>query len=322
MTLSSQAELEHTQQMIGELQRAIASAKRRLGNQPEMLDALLAIHRQQLDELYREVDEFLGFRDVPAAPVELGFQTVQGGSGTTSLTALEEVITDFRMAVTKIAEALATGTPREIGRPTAKLLRASDFQVVGVAGGSFKLLLEMPAQTAIEDQNIAERALDVIERTAAWVDDPSKPLPNEVADDVNMKRLVLREIQRLSPTEGSQITWVQIGRSRDAARTEVRLTPATYLRASSAVAEAEPEETVSLVGKLREIDLDSETCELRTGKTGRGRVRCKLPKELVAEAIAYVGTQRAVRVRGTVSKAKKVRTLKVVAIEPLPERPE
>ena len=50
MTIVSQEELQFSQQRITDLQLALSSARRRLGNQPKSMAAILFSHQRQLSE--------------------------------------------------------------------------------------------------------------------------------------------------------------------------------------------------------------------------------------------------------------------------------
>jgi hypothetical protein len=315
MTISSEVELQWSQQRIAELERTIASTRRRLAGSPQASADFVTLYQHELVELQSSVGEFLGMDVTPSAAVELGFETKDGGIGATTLSALGSVVDGLRVALTTIGERLAGGETRSVGRPFAKISRAVDLKVVGFKLGSFRLLLEYP-RPAEEDQaelgDLAERSLDVLEDALAWVESGVEVPPESLRDD-GLRRLALTEVRRLAPSDVSNISWVDLKRTRDGKPSLVRVTPETLHKANTVLEKALEAEPITLVGHLRAIDLDKEVFGITT--TDGKKKRCIIEPQLLSDAVSYIANQQLVVARGNGG----ARSLRIVSLEPIRE---
>jgi len=227
-------------------------------------------------------------------------------------------VTDgLRIALTTIGEKLAGGAVRAAGRPPARISRAVDLRVVGFAAGSFRLLLEFPTPDSPEDAdlgNLAQRSLSVLEDTVAWVESGSSDPPPSLVDD-DLRRLALAEVRRIAPTPVSSISWVEIRQNLPGRSARLRMTSDTLSRVNNYLERALTAEPVSLVGRLRAIDLDKQSFAIVTTE-GRKR-RCVLEPQLVGDALGYIASQQLVLARGNRDQA----TLRIVSLEPVRESP-
>lgn len=318
MTISSDVELGLAQQKVGDLERAIASTRRRLAQSPQAVKDVTMLYQHDLDELRHEIGVFLGTEGTLSAPLEFAFETRDGGSGTTSLSALSGVAEGLRIALTTIAEKLAGGEVRTIGRPPARIARAVDLRVVGFAPGSFRLLLEYPSLDATEEPELAglaERSLSVLEDAIEWVDSGSED-PPETLHDADLRRLALAEARRIAPTPASNLAWVEIKRGGSGRSAPVRVTTDTVGKVNNYLERALEAEPVSLIGKLRAIDLDQQSFAIVTSE-GRKR-RCVLEPQLIADALGYIASQQPVMARGNRFGSSR---LKIVSLEPVRDSP-
>ena len=307
MTIASQDELQVTQQRINDLELALATARRRLGNQPKSLASVLSSHQRQLAELRFEVNEFLGMTGLKEAAYEIRFGTSEEAQGAAPISAFEKVVGNFRDAMTAIAEKLSTGKDRKSGRPPAELARQVDFRVVGIAPGSVRLLLEPPLQRGLPGQDLPSEAFSILEETAKWVE-AGGDAP-ESLKDVSLRKLALRHVHRLSPSEWTQVTWIELSGPTKGTTPSARLTSTSYRRAESLLGQP-TEETLEMTGRLRAIDLDKAMFEIRPARGGGPRQRCKVPTELLPDALDHIAGQTTVVVRGT----KKAGILNVLSL--------
>ncbi len=318
VTIGSSEELVSTQGLVAELQQTIANTRRRLSASPHSQTNLVHLYENQLRELQEEVDEFLGISHAKRGSVELGFETRDATRGVTTLSALGQAVEALRGAVTSIAENLAEGIVREVGRPKARIARAVDLRVVGVSEGSFNLELEYPVPEVGETENLrdlAERSLNVLEDGLRWVDRGGES-PPESLENEGLRKVVLSEIRKLAPTPGGPISWIQVQRQSPLHLPPVRATVETLRKANAISERAISAEAKRVVGRLREIDLDDATFEL-LGSDG-ARVVCAIDPSLAAEALDHIAAQRVVMITGTLTNKK----IKVETIEPVREGTE
>jgi hypothetical protein len=173
-----------------------------------------------------------------------------------------------------------------------------DFRVVGMGLGSVRLLLEPPLQASLPapDEDLARKAFGVLEDTAVWMES-GQPEPPETLVDQSLRMLALRQLEKLSPGESDQIAWIEISGPRRRMSQSPRLNAATHRRVTSLLRQP-AEEGVEITGKLRAIDLDQEAIEIGP-ESGEGqRQKCRVPIELLAEALEYIVAQTTIVVRG------------------------
>jgi hypothetical protein len=300
MTIDSDVELEWTQKRITDLENLMVGARQRYSESPRTLTDILALYTHELDELQSDVRLYLGLTKGASAPVELGFETKDGATGTTTLSTLEGVVYGFRRLLVSVGERLAEGKTRVSGRPEAKIQRAVDFRVTGISPGSFNLLLDfpMPPEAEIDDstRDLAERSLDLLEQAGRWADS-GEGAPPAIIDDPDLRQVVLDGLQSLAPSEASSINWIEIRRKTPLRLPALRLTSKTYRRIGSILEAGTPSETAVVRGTIREIDLEHRSFELVTQEGTKEK--CKVSDALLALALDYIHAQRVVLVRGT-----------------------
>jgi hypothetical protein len=300
VTIDSDAQLELTQQRISELEKAISSARRRFADSPRAAASLVSLHQHQLDELQSEVRDYLGISRTVTAPVELSFETKDGTNGTASLSSLTAIVESFRGALTRIAESLVAGTVRSVGRPPARIARAVDLRLIGIANGSFRLLLEYPVSAPEGEEgglaDIVDRSLDVLDETIRWVES-GESSPPAALENPSVRMVALSEVSKLAPSEAGSVSWVELRRSRPLRRPPRRLTALSSTAATRLLEASLPSEAVLVTGTLRAIDLDRNSFVVVT-KEGR-RHRCSLPPSLQAAAVPFILSQEPIVVRGT-----------------------
>ena len=314
--INSRDQLELTQQRINELELSLASARRRLGGNKEVISNIVSLYQNPLEELEGEIRQYLGLSVNPTAPFEIAFDTKDGTNGTATLSSLLGVAEGFRHALISVGEKLSNKTARSVGRPPMKVSRAVDLRIVGITNGSFRLLMEFPVvtpdQKEEEIKNLVGNALDVLYDTARWVESKESAIPQSI-EDSSLREVALSEIRRLSPTENSTVSWVEFKRNMASPREPARLTVATLRAANSIIESATKAEVRSLAGKLRAIDLDRSTFSIEDldGK----RHKCSIPKILLKEALSTIVSQSRVIVRG--HRKSRSGVFEVITLEPI-----
>jgi len=319
VTLQSDKELKLTQERINDCQRVLNDAQQRYAQQPETLAALRTMYVGQIQELQREVNEYLGLASTTKAAFELAFDSQDGAEGVTTLSTFTTVAERFRKALVSIAETIRHGQERADVRPMADIARQVDLRVVGVAAGSFRVLLELPPQRTL-GPTLAEQSVKAMVDGLEWLQSSLDEAPASLTDD-KLQRTVLRAIQRLSPTESSQVGWVEIRTPEQGKMTSRRLNTGTLRSASTRLQELMAQETIMLIGRVRALDLDKNHYVL-TDQDGH-RHKFFLDPELQEDAVQYVLQQTDVIARGVRTqipgRARK-RELKIFEFEPLARR--
>lgn len=300
MKINSDSELAYIRNRIASLQRLIASTRVRLAPAPSTLVHIVALQERQLEQLQNDVREYLGVNSKASSAIELSFDTDDGDAGTATLKTLEDAVTALRGALTSIAYTLVKGS-RIRSRPPDQVANAVNLRVVGVGLGSFRLLLEYP-NLAVEEQadsevaeDIVDRTISVLEQAVKWVDSESPAPPSELADE-KLRNVALAEVRRLAAVPGGSMRWLEIRRAAVPGSEVARFTATTATRASRIIESRLTEETLSLSGRLRAIDLDSQDFQLTDWNDQRHP--CKFEEGLMLDALQYILTQQPVVVRG------------------------
>ncbi len=271
---------------------------------PKMFAAMAAAPLDEMGRLEREVREFVGVTaaEEGQADVWLGVrgEKITWPHAATSI--LTEFLDSLRKGLQQIAEFNALG--HLSSRPTAEINRACDLEVIGLQTGSLRVGVVLPyaSEEVTEGLRIprkhphATRALDELFETADMV---TRDRPAELESKFpapEHRRVVLNALKGLSPRLRGVADAVELRRGLAEQSRVVTLGRETVRKLTEAIGRTTSEETVTVEGTLREIDLDQLSCIVRRPDSPE-ETRCRMPEE--ALAIARDALDRLVRVTGT-----------------------
>ena len=225
------------------------------------------------------------------------------GFGIVPASAIVGFLSNFRAALQAIAAFVTRGEIPGKGRLPQSISLSSDFRFVGAASGSVRLKLNLPEpQTLFPelDREPVERSLQLLLETVEWVGSLRQvdELGNQIKDD-RLLRLLLSQVQRVAPSPNGVINRVEFfGRLVKPDMRHV-LSRRSVNRIRDAV-DAISAKSIKVVeeGRLRSVDVDSGVFQLRQRPNDQPDLRCKIPREIMTQAIAYLVEDSVVAVSG------------------------
>ena len=319
-SLSTPEDVEQAVEQLQRLYRAVADLRASIAPLNPQKFALLA--EGPLDQ----IRELLAELDAHAA-------TESGGAGRTlwlhvegqgirwpdaPSSVLASLLDILRKGVQAVAEFTARGMLST--RPTAELKRACDLRMVALAPGSLRVAVRAPENVELAD--VAGRALDTYLDVAAWAGSgESDEHLERMLPDATARRLALAELGRLVPRQRGDIERIELSGTALGKRSPIVLARETRQRIGGAMSRLVHEQTFTVVGTLREIDLDKRTFILRNSEE-LSETPCDFPEELLETAkealdkrVEVTGTKRAHEVRRAAPRLF-VTTLEILDEEP------
>lgn len=207
------------------------------------------------------------------------------------------------------------------------LVKHLDLRLTGMASGSLWMgfRIEPPRDDLIaRDEALIEELaarLSILPETAGFVGDEGiDPALSELISDPAERDVLLRALQRLSPTGTAGIHTLEIGGRQSgyaklSQRERVVITQALRRPLDDKLRPGR------FVGQVREADMDKTRVHLR-GVAEIGSLRCVLPQMTKDTAKALIGETVSVRGRYAVDKSGRPRLLYVEQIDPAPTQAE
>lgn len=252
------------------LEDIIGQIQERYAEYPAYADELSAAYIERLLETREEIDGVLRIVSLSPSDAVLHIRTRLRTSESPRASLLVDSISGFRSALLRVTAAIH-GVPREgPGRIPEDLRLATDFKITGLARGSLKIgvnfvpnvsqssLPGFDQETSIERD--FWRALQLIWDTARVVssEDSNRALA-DLLPTADIREIVLREIARLSPPKGGQVTSLTLEGNPGLTLGNVELTTRTRASARKAMYPGSPVEDFDDTGVLRAIEVDRDT---------------------------------------------------------------
>lgn len=320
-------ELRAAYDAVGNLYRAIAALRADISETASF--ALLAegpLH--ELDRLRREIDEYTGVAAAEHHAAEL-WMRIAGKKARWRETS-SSVVTAFLDALRKGVQAILAHNlgGRLFGRPSAKIQRAVDFEIVGFRPGSFVagMSLPEPAQQPLfseyesEATQLARDAREALHKylaIAEWATSTdSMEVLERIEPDVAKRRVALRAVKSAIPRVGGGVDYVELSGDAVPTKKPIYLTQKTARRVSNALEKAVAEHEETYTGDVREMDLDKRTFRLRNVDEV-GEVPCHLADDLGPITATFLGKRaRVIGTRQSPGSALEVVDLEELELEP------
>jgi hypothetical protein len=305
-------QLHRTRNAVNDLELALAALKREVYPiNPQRFVVMAEPVVDQLQELRREIDEYIGVASVIGreAEVWLGLQGPDIALGNTPTSVLSTMTDLLRRGVQIVAEYLQRGS---VGaRPTAEIKQACDFRIIGLAPGSLNVGLRLPDPSDLNVDNDealqqAWKALDLYLRAVEWVgsEDDIELLETEIPDN-DERRLLLSQVARIIPRPRGGVEVVSFS-GRSLKDKTVRLNRQNRERVREAIKRTITETPAIIAGTLREIDLDNRSFIVRNAESS-SETRCEIrqdaddlmdiAKEALDHEVIVLGIKRSDRTR-------------------------
>lgn len=308
--IENEAQLAQAREVLLAVETALGALKARVAPEnPELFAVMAQSYVADIVRVRAEIDEYLGADVVVSsrAPLWLVLEGRRLSHDDVSSRVLTAWLGKLRKSVLTVTEYLQTGRVRVAGRPSAALLDATDPRLIVLASGSVRIGLRMPPQYVQDDafpedappEVTPSHALVRLLEMAMWAASGADALPEDVFPDRDEAAVLAAEADELVPSTRGTVETVRFEGAL--VPNEQRVTLAApmrpRLRGLIQLLSVMSEETV--VGTIREIDLDAQRVILRERGQGVSDMRCHLSEDLLALAEELL--DRRVRVVGLVT---------------------
>lgn len=310
--IENDAQLAQAREVLVTLEASLAALRERVAPKNEALFTVMA--ESYVEDILRvraEIDAYVGIAAVIEARVPL-WLVLEGRAlreGDVSSRILSAWLGRLRKSVLAVTEYLQTGQVRTTGRPPADLIEATDPRLMSLAPGSIRIGLRLPPQYVQEDAFPEDAppaptptlALERLIEMAMWAASGAEALPADQFPDRDEAALLAAEAAELVPSARGAVESVRFEGALVPAEEPIKLEPPmrSRLRGLLQLLSVVSHETV--VGTIREIDLDAQRITLRERGPGVSDMRCQLPDDLVSRAEQLLDHR--VQVTGFVSSA-------------------
>lgn len=329
MSILNDEQLLQAHEQLGRLQTALAALKRDLADKKEFGFRLLAEGPlEDIRALREAIADYTG--ETLLEVVEVDFRFRLAGLTVKWRDTPISVIAAYFNALRTGVKTLAAVIQREAAGYLAgiDLRRASDLALVDLKRGSLDVGLRLPETQPVQlDAFSAQKsspvriAVNDFLNCATWIaSDLSISELESKFPDVKRRRATLRAIRPFVPRHRGAVETVSLYGPIMPVRGDVTLKRNSLDRIAEAYQTAISEKEISLVGEIREIDLDSRTFELRNVDQIK-KVSCQFSEDIAGTAQSLLG--RRVHVVG--SRTEEVDGTpkgKLMITEILPEEPE
>jgi hypothetical protein len=320
--IQNDEQLAHAQEARNRLESALRALRARVEPEnPALFSAMAEDYRNAVAAIRRDIDLYLGIAELAdaAAPLWMVLEGESVSGRDVSSRLLSEWLGKFRKALYGVTAYLETGATK-IGRPIASIMDATDLQLVAVSPGSIRIGLKLPdpddqPELFVEPERIivpaSHRALEKLLSVASWASSAALQPPIDGAD-VDELSVVARFAANLAPSPRSEVRTVGFSGAAVPAARPFRMTAESRNRLDGLVHLLSKVTEETVVGTVREIDLDAQRITLRERGPGMSDMKCQLPAGLIDRAESMLN--KTVRVHGLISSSTPD-TIQVSAVE-------
>ena len=309
--IENDAQLNQTTQSLVGLESALRALRVRVeASNPALFVAMAEDYYGAIQSMRAEIDAYLGVGESveSAAPLWMVLEGEDISHREISSRLLSEWLERFRKAVYGVSAFLRDGTTRLGGRPEAILLGLTDPKVVALQPGSIRVGLrfsnsatqaELFETETGEQATIPERAVQRLMEVAFAA---ATGAIEGTLSDLNRRdevAVVARYAATLAPTQRSVVRTVTFSGALVPAANPLRLNAETRVHLDGMVQLLARVSEETVIGHVREIDLDARRLTLRERGPGMPDLKCLLPPELMSLAERFLDTS--VRVRGLIA---------------------
>jgi hypothetical protein len=321
MSIADDRQLVNAHEALGNLYRALAALRAEYSHaNPKAFGILAEGPLEEIRRIRLEIDEYTGFALAEKREAGLWLRLTGGRAKwrETPSSVLTAFLDSFRKGVQTVANYNAHG--RVVGRLSASLQEACNFELVAFAPGSFQVGMRLPPPEQLElyestETIQAREALLDFLRAADWAETMrSIEELNIIFPDAPKQRTVLRALKPFVPRPKGGIDAIELYGPAVPDERTIRLSREALQPIRKAFESAISEEEEQYIGDLREMDLDRRSFKLRNVPDAK-EVACKYGDDFAAIAETMLGKK--VRVIGTRRRTAQARKmpLEIVDIE-------
>lgn len=296
--------------VLQRLQTALASLRSRVEPiNAELFKAMAQTYIDEITEIRNEIDEYIGVNIATDAKAPLWFslegQTLNSNEVSTRL--LTNWLSKFRIAIQNVAEYIETQQTIS-GRPSAEILEKTDPKLVMIRSGSIKIGIKFPQSysqgelfkdNASFSDSLPHKAVDRLLQLVAWADSDQNVLPDNKFPDNTETTILVNQIISLVPSRRSIVKTLRFSGALVPHAHNVFINLDLRPKLQRVLDELTIINEDTVIGVIREIDLDAQRIILRERGPEAPDLKCYLPDNLVS--IAEELLDKTVRVHGRIS---------------------
>ena len=292
-----------TIEQISRLERALLDMRSEAKGSPDILDMIALINYQEIVRLRGELDLSLGVAPSHASDLVMSLQGRELGFGTAPSSVISSALGNIRNSMQSILHYLVTGRVAKKGRPPNWLSDATDFQFGGIAGGSVRMMLNLPKSRVHFNEQMQDpvhRGMELLLSTINWVSSGSEVdvLVRRVKDP-QLVKLLLTQVRGVVPARNGIVEQVEFYGKLATLKGDHILMPSSAARIKEALQEITGgERRVVEHGFLRAVDKDRGVFELRGRPGNKPDISCEISSELLDRALSYFVSDTSASVEG------------------------
>jgi hypothetical protein len=314
--LNRKEQLTRSIEQAERLEHVILAVRERYAEMPEHGKVLVEPYRTLLASVRAEIDSCLELGAFPTADLVIRVESPQIGKDGAPSQILVDQLVNLRKALASTFVLVSRLPWAGKGRYSQELRGASDVTVLGIAPGSVRIGIDLPtlyhkqtldpwvAEPGAEPQiSPAKEVVNFLMRAAEWAasDGTTEELEREIPDP-RVRKTVLAQVRKLSPSPKGGITSVHIEGGLALGHRSVHLTPTAGERAREGEFPGKRTQEFEDSGVLKKLSLDDDKdvrrFELRERPSGKPNIRGDFPGELRHRVLEVMKHHNRVRVRG------------------------
>lgn len=300
------ADRKVTIDQIGRLERALLALRESAAGSPDVLDTIARIQYREIVRLRSELDVALGVDAGEACDLMITLRGPNVGLGATPASVIASTMDNLRGAVQAVLGYLVTGRPQNKGRFPESISQAADLRLAGVSAGSVRIKLNLPdsATPMRNHRETAERSVRLMLDAIAWASQPASHDARlgeleALIMDQRLSLLLLAQIQRIIPSRRGIVQQMEFSGRLANPMNEYVLSYSSAEKIKDALSKISAAEVrVSEQGKIKAVDFDKRTFELRERPFRQPNLRCVLSRETEPAALYRLSYAAPVIVEG------------------------
>jgi len=321
--ITDDRQLRQTRQELERLEEDLISLQREVYPvNPDRFHLMAEAYIDHIIELRSQIDEYIGVKkyqdNLPGVWLRLIGPSIQLGSASASI--LTSTIENFRKSIRSITAILKGEMPYRKGGISKDVETSCDLVIIGLATGSLRVGLGLPPERQINLFDTQEepvvKAINTFMKVASWASDPDvlPELPDSISN-LSSRDYILRQVMNMAPSTKLPVNIIEFSGTLVHFPKPPLLTKVARSRLRDLIAKETGAENIEVVGKIREIDLDTMKFYLRERPNNEPQLHCHVSEELIDDAKAALGEQ--VKIAGTVKRDQtgKINLLRVKTFE-------
>ena len=285
---------------ISRLERALMAMRNTAEGSSDILDMIALMNYKEIIRLRQELDASLGFDPIYTNDLVMSLQGERVDFMSIPSSIIETTLANLRKGVQAISAYLAMGRRIKGGRYPSWLSDGTNFQLTGLAGGSVRIMLnipELPLHSSKYEREAIEKGIELFLQSIHWVSSSSDiSIFMRAIEDQYLASLLLNQVRRVVPAQNGIVECVEFSGKMATSKGSYVLTPKSVERIRYALHTViNNERSVTESGRLGSVDIDKGIFELRDRSP---YLVCEIPDGLLPKALRYMLNNITVSVEG------------------------